>query len=151
MLRLLLIVGLLLTNALTIGPVGNNTTSSSPSLSISASPSVSPSIYPSTSSIPLPSTSSIPPANTPTNNSMLGYIMVGSTLGVLMIAGISVGIHAIVKRRSENVRLVSTANRENTVNTRKKTKQVSIATILPSQKILNYKDDTDNRIAFPPV
>jgi hypothetical protein len=80
--------------------------------------------------------------------------MVGSTLGVLTIAGISAGIHAIVKKRSENMRLVSTENTENTeniVNIRNKTKQTSIRTLLPSQKILNYKDDTDNRMAFPPA
>jgi hypothetical protein len=77
--------------------------------------------------------------------------MVGSTLGALIVIGTIVGIHAIVKKRSENMKLVSRINTANTANTRNKLNQTSIRTLLPSQKILNYKDDTDNRMAFPPV
>jgi len=173
MLRLLLSLGLLLTNALTIGPVVNNTFSSSPSISSSPSasstplsstsstplssasstplPSASSVALPSASSTPLPSASSVPPTDIPRNNNTLGYIMVGCTVGALIIIGTIAGIHAALKRRYKNMSLVTTANTANTENILNKTKQASIRKLLPSQKILKYKDDSDNRIVFPPV
>ena len=77
--------------------------------------------------------------------------MVGCILGALIIIGTIIGIHAIIKKRSENMRLVLTANTTNTTNTLNKTKQASIRILIPSQKILNYTDQSDNRIVFPPV
>ena len=164
MLRLLLSLGLFLTNAQTIGTY---TSSSSYSASASASTSASASIVPSVSSTPsassLTSSSSIPPPSSsrsplgssvpPTNiektdTTMLGYIMVGCTLGALIIIGTIVGIHAVVKKRSENMKLVSRINTANTLN---KINQASVRTLLPSQKILKYRDDSDNRMAFPPA
>ena len=89
------------------------------------------------------------PTDTPTTNTIslrtVGLIVVGCTVGVLAIAAISVGIHAVSKRNSDNARLVSSANPLN------KTKQANVAAILPSRKFLDFKDDTDNRVSFPPV
>jgi hypothetical protein len=82
--------------------------------------------------------------------------MVGCTLGALIIIGTTVGIHAILKKRSENMNLVSRANTGNTGNTGNirnmiHQNQTSVRTLLPSRRILHYTDTSDNRIAFPPA
>ena len=77
--------------------------------------------------------------------------MVGCTLGALMIIGTIVGIHAVLKKRSENMKLVSRTKTANTAKTLNTVHQTSVRTLLPSRKILQYRDTSDNRILFPPV
>ena len=161
MFHLLLSLGLFLANAQTISPIETYTSSSSPSPSVSSSLSASNSPLASSnlsaSSGPLPSVSSTPLAsNVPstdiprTNNTTLGYIMVGCTLGAIVMIGIIIGVHAVVKKRSENKKLVSRVNTANTLIAIHQN-QTSVRTLLPSRKILNYRDTSDNRILFPPA
>ncbi len=76
----------------------------------------------------------------------IALVVVGCTVGAVILGAMFAGIHVGLKRRSENTRLVSSS-----VNPLNKPKQTKQATVLPSRKFLDYKDDTDNRVSFPPV
>jgi hypothetical protein len=145
MFRLLIGLGIFLTNVNSIQTYNSST--ASPSYSPSASPSAS--AYASTSPSSYPSASSIPPTYTPprSNNSInfMALVVVGSTIGAFIIIGTLAGIHVALKRRYENTRLVTTVNQHNNIH------QTSIRTLLPSRRILYYKDESDNQVTFPPV